>query len=71
MADAAARNARLTSLVAATNAWATARTTALNNQATALKAIIASRSGSGALAQSGADATSALVVSSIDGFLSE
>jgi hypothetical protein len=64
-----ARNARLKQLQTSATAWATARTTELNNQVTVLKLILNSRKGAGQTAQSGVSATSALVVSSIDDFL--
>jgi hypothetical protein len=70
MADTAARNQRLQQLVAATQAWATSRTTVLNNQATSAQAILNGRTGATQLAQAGVDAASMLVVSQIDDFLS-
>lgn len=69
MADAAARNARLDALVAATQAWATAQTTTINNQVTVLQNILTGRTGSASLPQSAVDTTSSLVVSSISDFL--
>lgn len=69
MADAAARNARLDALVAATQAWATAQTTTINGQVTVLQNILTGRTGSASLPQSAVDTTSALVVSSISQFL--
>jgi hypothetical protein len=69
MADTTARNARLNALVAATKAWATSRTNTLNNQVATLQAILQGRSGSNRLAQTGVDAASDLVVSSINDFL--
>ena len=67
--DVTARNARLDALVAATTAWATARTTELNNRVTSAKAILAGRTGAQSAAQASVTATSALVVNSIDDFL--
>jgi hypothetical protein len=69
MADVTARNARLTQLVTASQAWAAARTTELNNRVTSAKAILAGRTGADSLANAGVSAASALVVSSIDDFL--
>jgi hypothetical protein len=69
MADAAARNARLDALVAATQAWATAQTTTINNQVTVLQNILTGRTGSASLPQSAVSTTSALVVNSISDFL--
>jgi hypothetical protein len=69
MADAAARDARLDALVAATKAWATSQTTTINNQVTVLQNILTGRTGSASLPKSAVDTTSALVVSSISDFL--
>ena len=69
MADAAARNARLDALVAATQAWATAQTTTINGQVTVLQSILTGRTGSASLPKSVVDTTSALVVTSISSFL--
>jgi len=69
MADAAARNARLDALVAATQAWATAQTATINNQVTVLQNILTGRTGSASLPQSAVSTTSALVVNSISDFL--
>lgn len=69
MADASARNARLQQLVSATQAWASSRTATLNNQTATLQAILQGRGGSNRLAQTGVDAASNLVASSIDDFL--
>ena len=69
MVDVAARNARLDALTAAVQAWATAQTTYLNNQVTVLQAILVGRTGSDSLPQTAVDATSSLVVSSINDFL--
>jgi hypothetical protein len=69
MADAAARNARLQVLVAATQAWATAQTAVINNQVTVLQNILTGRTGSASLPQSAVDTTSGLVTSSISQFL--
>lgn len=69
MADVAARNARLDALATAAQAWATAKTTELNNRVNTAKAILKGRTGSERLAQSTVSATSGLVVSQIDDFL--
>jgi hypothetical protein len=67
--DVAARNQRLDALQSAVQAWASAQTTYLNNQVTALQAILTGRTGSDSLPQTAVDATSALVVTSINDFL--
>lgn len=69
MATAAARDARLQALLSATQAWATAQTTTINNQVTVLQNILKGRTGSNALPTAAVDTTSALVVSSISQFL--
>jgi hypothetical protein len=67
--DVAARNQRLNALLSATQAWAKTQTTYLNNQVTVLQAILVGRTGSNSLPQTAVDATSALVVTSINDFL--
>jgi hypothetical protein len=70
MADVTARNARLDALVTAAQAWADARTTELNGRVTSAKQILQGRTGSQRLAATAVSATSDLVVSSINDFLS-
>jgi hypothetical protein len=67
--DVAARNQRLQALQSAVQAWSSAQTTVLNNQVTALQAILTGRTGSDSLPQTAVDQTSALVVTSINDFL--
>ena len=69
MADTAARNARLQALQTAATQWATQQTQVLNNQVTTLQNILQGRTGSDSLANASVTATSAVVVDSIDDFL--
>jgi hypothetical protein len=69
--DVAARNQRLQALQSAVTAWASAQTTALNSQVTTLQAILTGRTGSDSLPQTAVDQTSALVVTSINDFLTD
>jgi hypothetical protein len=69
MASTADRNARLNQLQQAAQQWATSRTNYLNNQVSTLQAILQGRGGANGVAQAGVTATSDLVVSQINDFL--
>jgi hypothetical protein len=69
MVDVQARNQRLQALLSATQAWAKSSTAVLNNQVTTLQSILTGRTGSDSLPQTAVDATSSLVVTSINQFL--
>lgn len=69
MATTAERNARLDALVAATNQYAQKQLKTLNMRVSVCKRILKGRTGSERLAQAGVQQASALVVTTINDFL--